>query len=67
MDGELIINSIFNGASRHSSEGRQDRRDMMDAMFQILDEESDFHVARDEAGLRSLALEVTDLVEPADE
>lgn len=67
MDGELIINSIFNGASRYSNEGRQDRRDMMEAMFRILDEESDFLIARDADALRTLALENTDLVEPTDE
>ena len=66
MDGDKLLRAIYDQFSDRMQPDLSVREEMRDEMITIL-ESKDYFVAKDDAELRKLALEYTDLVEPSDE
>lgn len=61
MDGDKLLRAIYSQFSDRGEPDKTIREEMRTEMVAIL-ENSDYFVAKDEAELRKLALEYTDLI-----
>ncbi len=66
MDGDVLINAIWNACETRTAVGKKNRQEMLNAMREILRGEGEY-VAENARELKALALTETDLVEPGDE